>query len=65
MIQLVRLLSCLIVFTFGNDIFIEAPPEVFDSRSLYEKLKVQHDAKKKEFEDTWAASNQNESCLIC
>ncbi len=35
---------------------IEAPAEVFDNRSLYEKLKVQHDAKKKEFEDTWAAS---------
>jgi hypothetical protein len=35
---------------------VEAPPEVFDTRSLYEKLKTQHDAKKKEFEDTWAAS---------
>jgi len=36
--------------------FVEAPPEVFDNRSLYEKLKVQHELKKKEFEDTWAAS---------
>ena len=34
----------------------DAPPEVFDNRSLYEKLKQQHDAKKREFEDTWAAS---------
>lgn len=39
--------------------FSEAPPEVFDTRSLYEKLKVQHDAKKKEFEDMWAASNED------
>jgi len=36
---------------------VEAPAEVFDTRSLYEKLKVQHDAKKKEFEDMWAAKN--------
>ncbi|CAF0974796.1 unnamed protein product [Rotaria sp. Silwood1] len=36
---------------------IEAPAEVFDTRSLYEKLKAQHDAKKQEFEDTWAAKN--------
>jgi hypothetical protein len=36
--------------------FIEAPAEVFDNRSLYEKLKVQHDTKKKEFEDMWSAS---------
>ncbi|CAF1349917.1 unnamed protein product [Rotaria sordida] len=36
---------------------IEAPAEVFDSRSLYEKLKVQHDTKKKEYEDMWAAKN--------
>ncbi|CAF3991230.1 unnamed protein product [Rotaria sordida] len=36
---------------------IEAPGEVFDSRSLYEKLKVQHDTKKKEYEDMWAAKN--------
>jgi hypothetical protein len=36
--------------------YSDAPPEVFDNRSLYEKLKVQHDAKKKDFEDTWAAS---------
>jgi hypothetical protein len=35
---------------------IEAPAEVFDTRSLYEKLKAQNDAKKKEFEDMWAAS---------
>ncbi|CAF4299668.1 unnamed protein product [Rotaria sp. Silwood2] len=36
---------------------IEAPAEVFDTRSLYEKLKSQNDAKKKEFEDMWAAKN--------
>ncbi|CAF4425174.1 unnamed protein product, partial [Adineta steineri] len=36
---------------------IEAPAEVFDSRSLYEKLKSQHDAKKEEFENMWAAKN--------
>jgi hypothetical protein len=36
--------------------FVEAPAEAFDTRSLYEKLKVQHDSKKKEFEDMWAAS---------
>jgi hypothetical protein len=36
--------------------FVEAPAEAFDTRSLYEKLKVQNDAKKKEFEDMWAAS---------
>lgn len=42
----------------------EAPAEVFDTRSLYEKLKVQHDAKKKEFEDMWAASKMNRSSTI-
>ncbi|CAF0953054.1 unnamed protein product [Adineta ricciae] len=36
---------------------IEAPAAVFDSRSLYDKLKEQHDAKKKEFLDMWAAKN--------
>ncbi|CAM4937152.1 unnamed protein product [Rotaria socialis] len=36
---------------------VEAPAEVFDSRSLYEKLKEQHDSKKKEFEDMWSAKN--------
>lgn len=38
------------------NIFVEAPAEVFDTRSLYEKLKAQHEVKKKEFEETWAAS---------
>ena len=42
----------------------EAPAEVFDTRSLYEKLKVQHDAKKKEFEDMWAASKANWSMMM-
>jgi len=36
---------------------IEAPVEVFDTRSLYEKLKAQHEEKKKEYEDMWAAKN--------
>jgi len=36
--------------------YVEAPAEVFDTRPLYEKLKAQHEAKKKEFEDMWAAS---------
>jgi len=36
---------------------IEAPAEVFDTRSLYEKLKAQHEEKKKEFEDMWSAKN--------
>ncbi|UJR14350.1 hypothetical protein I4U23_001346 [Adineta vaga] len=36
---------------------VEAPAEVFDTRSLYEKLKAQHDEKKKEFLDMWAAKN--------
>jgi hypothetical protein len=36
--------------------YAEAPAEAFDTRSLYDKLKVQHDLKKKEYEDMWAAS---------
>ncbi len=36
---------------------IEAPPEVFDNRTLYDKLKEQHDIKKKEFEDSHSLSN--------
>ena len=47
--------------------YVEAPPEVFDTRSLYEKLKAQHDVKKKEYEDMWAASKykkQNFSFIL-
>lgn len=36
---------------------VEAPPEVFDNRSLFDKLKEQHELKKKEFEDKFALSN--------
>ncbi|CAF1026024.1 unnamed protein product [Didymodactylos carnosus] len=36
---------------------VEAPAEVFDNRSLYDKLKEQNDTKKKEYEDMWAAKN--------
>jgi hypothetical protein len=35
---------------------VEAPADVFDNRSLYEKLKEQHDIKKRQFEDTFAMS---------
>ena len=35
---------------------VEAPAEVFDSRTLYDKLKEQHDIKKKDFEDSHALS---------
>lgn len=48
---------CIFIISVLLFCYAEAPPEVFDTRSLYEKLKAQHDAKKKEFEDTWAASN--------
>ena len=34
----------------------EAPPEVFDNRTLYEKLKEQHEIKKQEFESQHALS---------
>jgi hypothetical protein len=37
-------------------LFEEAPPEVFDNRTLYEKLQEQHEMKKKEFEDSYALS---------
>jgi hypothetical protein len=36
--------------------FVEAPPEVFDNRTLYDKLKEQHEIKKKEFEETYSLS---------
>jgi hypothetical protein len=35
---------------------VEAPAEVFDNRTLYDKLKEQHDIKKKDFEDQHAMS---------
>ncbi len=35
---------------------IEAPAEVFDNRTLYDKLKEQHEIKKKSFEDQYAIS---------
>jgi hypothetical protein len=44
------------VISFEFFYYVEAPAEVFDTRSLYDKLKVQHDLKKKEYEDMWAAS---------
>ena len=34
----------------------DAPPEVFDNRTLYEKLKQQTDLKQKEFEEQYALS---------
>jgi hypothetical protein len=34
----------------------EAPPEVFDNRTLYDKLKEQNDIKKAEFESQYALS---------
>ena len=37
-------------------LIIEAPAEVFDGRSLYDRLKEQHEIKKKEFEGTFALS---------
>ena len=42
-----------------NLIIKEAPPEVFDNRTLYEKLKEQHDIKKTEFESKYALSKEN------
>ena len=36
---------------------VEAPADVFDNRTLYDKLKEQHEIKKKEFEDQHAMSN--------
>ena len=47
------LLRCPCLWSFS---LAEAPQEPYDSRSLYDKLKSQNDAKKKEFEDMWAAS---------
>ena len=38
---------------------VEAPAEVFDNRTLYDKLKEQHEIKKKSFEDQYAMSNMN------
>lgn len=37
---------------------VEAPAEVFDNRSLYDRLKEQHEIKKKDFEDSFALKNQ-------
>lgn len=37
---------------------VEAPAEVFDNRTLYDKLKEQNDIKKKEFEDQYSLKNQ-------
>ena len=36
--------------------WIEAPPEVFDTRTLYDKLKEQHEIKKAEYESQHALS---------
>lgn len=35
---------------------IEAPAEMFDNRTLYDRLKEQHEFKKKQFEDQFALS---------
>ena len=35
---------------------IEAPADTFDNRTLYDKLKEQHEIKKKTFEDQFALS---------
>jgi hypothetical protein len=49
-----RKLSCILIYF---SVLKEAPPEVFDNRTLYDKLKEQHEIKKKEFEDTYSMSN--------
>ncbi len=53
-----NLIDFKLLFNYIKTIFnyLEAPPEVFDNRSLYEKLKEQHEIKKKEFEDKHALS---------
>lgn len=35
---------------------LEAPAEVFDNRTLYDKLKEQHEIKKAEYEDQYSIS---------
>jgi hypothetical protein len=55
-IGIIYFLSSWYIFTWIFIYYIDAPAEVFDNRPLYEKLKVQHEIKKKEYEDMWAAS---------
>jgi hypothetical protein len=37
----------------------EAPPEVFDNRTLYDRLKEQHEIKKAEFENEHSISRRH------
>ena len=43
---------------------IEAPSDSADNRTLYEKLKEQHEIKKKDFEDQHALSNKNNNIFV-
>jgi hypothetical protein len=48
-----------------SQLILEAPEEVFDNRTLYDKLKEQHEIKKAEYEEQFNPSKNYQTFCEC